>query len=119
MEMVTLIHINNIRFYFKSVTEYFLYLQEKCRLKWQATIGTYSKLSKQHKKCIMEKNQLIQNVKHISQLWEREKEILRNTEKELNYYVSILIKIKQKIQSKVHYLNTKIFLYFSIENDEK
>lgn len=72
-------------------------MQEKCRLKWQATAGQLAKLSKEHEKCILEKEQLKRNVEHISQLWEREKEILRTTEKELKYYVSILINFGEKL----------------------
>lgn len=66
----------------------FLHIQEQCRLKWQATIDKFTQLLKEHQKCVMEKNDLAANLKHIGHLWETEKEFRRSMEYERNLYVS-------------------------------
>lgn len=53
----------------------------------------FSHLSKVHEKCIVERDDLAANLRHISELWEREKEFRRSMECERNFYVSVAIRI--------------------------
>lgn len=67
----------------------FVHLQEQCRLKWQATSDKFVQLLKDHEQCVSEKQRLIDNLQHVSKMWEMEKDDRRELERELSSYVSI------------------------------